>query len=414
MTDNRALVIGVGADLPDTVTDAKGLARILTDPARCAYPKANVALLTGKRATRQGILAALADLGRQAAPDSTVVVFFSGHGGFTGEGRSRRYYLLPWGHDSAPPAESAVTGGEFAEGLAGIRAKRLLLLLDCCHAAGVAADRVKGRPAAPALVKSPIPPEARKLFRQGQGRFIIASCKANEVSLPGQPYSLFTRALIECLGGVGVAREDGFVRVLDLALHAREMVPGWSKRLQTPVADIQRATDNFVVARYAAGAKSPKPLRLPPVDPDEVERQAVEAGILISADLRGSGAIAQGPNTNAAGAGGLVVVGDVHGPIVMGSGNRITGASKAAGGEDADAGGGEPELGLQLYNLLAGKWFALSDLQDLAFRMQIAWDDLEGDNRPAKVRALVSYCERRRRLKELRRLIGEVRPDLKL
>ena len=33
-----ALVVGVGADLPSTVDDARGLADILKDPARSAYP----------------------------------------------------------------------------------------------------------------------------------------------------------------------------------------------------------------------------------------------------------------------------------------------------------------------------------------------------------------------------------------
>ena len=33
MEHNRALIIGVGADLPMTITDAKGIASILSDPA---------------------------------------------------------------------------------------------------------------------------------------------------------------------------------------------------------------------------------------------------------------------------------------------------------------------------------------------------------------------------------------------
>lgn len=37
IVNNRALV-GVGADLPDTVTDVEGLAGILRDPSRCQYP----------------------------------------------------------------------------------------------------------------------------------------------------------------------------------------------------------------------------------------------------------------------------------------------------------------------------------------------------------------------------------------
>jgi len=40
----HAVVIGVGGDLPVTVTDAEGIARILRDPDRCAVPQENVRL----------------------------------------------------------------------------------------------------------------------------------------------------------------------------------------------------------------------------------------------------------------------------------------------------------------------------------------------------------------------------------
>ncbi len=38
----RTLIVGVGADLPNTVDDAQGLAEILRDPERCAYPAEQV------------------------------------------------------------------------------------------------------------------------------------------------------------------------------------------------------------------------------------------------------------------------------------------------------------------------------------------------------------------------------------
>ena len=61
----QALVIGVGNDLPMTVTGATALAGILTDPERCGYPADQVTLLVGSAAraeqlpTRGNILAAL-------------------------------------------------------------------------------------------------------------------------------------------------------------------------------------------------------------------------------------------------------------------------------------------------------------------------------------------------------------------
>ena len=44
-THGHALVIGIGADLPNTVDDAVGLADILKDPERCAYPPGQVRML---------------------------------------------------------------------------------------------------------------------------------------------------------------------------------------------------------------------------------------------------------------------------------------------------------------------------------------------------------------------------------
>jgi hypothetical protein len=42
----RALVIGVGGDLPVTADDAKAVAKIFADPERCAVPERNVRVLT--------------------------------------------------------------------------------------------------------------------------------------------------------------------------------------------------------------------------------------------------------------------------------------------------------------------------------------------------------------------------------
>lgn len=47
-SSGHALVVGVGADLANTVDDALGLAGILKDPQHCAYPPAQVQVLTGE------------------------------------------------------------------------------------------------------------------------------------------------------------------------------------------------------------------------------------------------------------------------------------------------------------------------------------------------------------------------------
>lgn len=295
--NNFALIVGAGGDLPNTVEDAQGLTRILADPQRCNIPANNIALLTGEQATRSHILGALDELAR-IEPDGTVIVYFSGHGYQVESSLGASYYLMPNGYDLASLFRTAISGREFTEKLAVLPTTRLLLLLDCCHAGGVG-DATSKAPGL-SLSKAPLPPEAEQLFGRGSGRIVIASSRANELSFTGAPYSLFTRALIECLCGQGVSKQDGYVRALDLALYAREKVPAWSRERQHPIADIAERADNFVVAMYAAGAKEPRPLGLPPVDPAEVERQnaaAIQQSIG-NIDLRGSqGAIigATGP-----------------------------------------------------------------------------------------------------------------------
>ncbi len=251
----HALLVGVGGDLPDTVTDAQGLADILRDPARCAYPPAQVHLLTGPQATRAALLTALEQLVQTAPAEAAVLVYFSGHGYRVAASGGESYYLLPYGYDLNRLAETALRGDEFAARLRALPTQRLLLLLDCCHAGGIGAAKAPGL----TLTKAPLPPEALTLLREGRGRVLIASSQEHELSFAGKPYSAFTCALLETLCGVGVAKPDGYVRVADLALHAREVVPQRTRGQQHPILHFEQA-DNFVLAYYAGGESQLKDL----------------------------------------------------------------------------------------------------------------------------------------------------------
>ena len=271
----HALIVGVGGakDLPDTVTDAKGIVGILTDPTRCAYPKGQVKLLTGAKAGRKAVLKGLESLA-SVAPDSSVVVFFSGHGYQHPQGKKPTYYLMPHGYDTDSLEDTAISGVELADKLGNIPAKRMLVLLDCCHAGafdGAQVQKTKSTPK-PVFKDAALPPKALKMLSNKQGRVLIASSKGSEVSYPGKPYSAFTTALIAALCGEGAAKEDGYVRVMDLALYTREAVVRLTEseqHPQHPTMDIEKA-DNFVVAYYAAGEKKtkgiPKNIRRPQIE----------------------------------------------------------------------------------------------------------------------------------------------------
>ncbi|MCX6676755.1 MAG: caspase family protein, partial [Methanothrix sp.] len=259
-----ALLIGAGADLPFTIDDARGIADILKDPERCSYPPGQVELLVGEAAHRQAVLDALDRLAEKADESTTVIIYFSGHGYLASTPIGEACFLIPNGVQMEHLLDTAISGSEFAARLQAIRSRKILLLLDCCHAGGV--GLAKGLE----LAKSPLPSEALEILKQGKGRVIIASCKDSELSYGGKPYSAFTLALVEAFSGYGASQQDGFVRAADLAMHAREKVPGRTNGRQHPILHFEEA-DNFVLAYYAGGETEPKGLPFdeePEIEPE--------------------------------------------------------------------------------------------------------------------------------------------------
>jgi len=312
-TQGHACIVGVGGDLPNTVDDAIGLANILNDSERCAYPTSQVHLLTKEQATREAILAALDQLAQQTTADSTVIVYFSGHGYQITSPMGEAYYLMPFGYDQAKLYKTAISGSELTTKLQAIPAKKLLLLLDCCHAGGLGDASSLPYEAE----KAPLPPEAQALFAEGRGRVVIASSQADEKSFAGKPYSAFTAALIESLAGKGVSKKDGYVRVADLALHAREVVPRRTRDRQHPILNFDQA-DNFELAYYAGGEVEPKGLPFtgePEIErePGEFNRQVIQYRETVAS---GDRSIAVGGNVS----GSNFVIGDGN---VVGSGNIV-------------------------------------------------------------------------------------------
>lgn len=312
-TQGHACIIGVGGDLPNTVDDAIGFAKILQDPERCAYPVEQVSLLTKEEAKRDNILAALDRLAQSTTPDATVIVYFSGHGYQVSSSMGTAYYLMAFGYDQNQLYSTAISGTEFATKLQAIPAKKLLVLLDCCHAGGLGDTQKIGLTAE----KAPLPPEAQALLAEGKGRVFIASSKADEKSLAGKPYSAFTLALIESLAGKGASQQDGYVRVADVALYAREVVPKWTGNRQHPILNFEQA-DNFVLAYYAGGETKPK--GLPFAGELEIESEAGELNRKIinhtEVIASGTGAVAIGGNANNAN----IITGNNN---IIGSGNTV-------------------------------------------------------------------------------------------
>jgi hypothetical protein len=256
----HALAVGVAAyrhlrPLPATVlADASAVAADLANPAVGAYDPARVRTLLDGDATGPALRAALADLARDAGERSTVLIYFSGHGGRLPSGD----YLLPV--DAAYPDEqalaaSALSTAEFTAALRAVRARKLVVILDCCHAGGVG-EAKEFRPglSAPTLEQ----------LQAGFGRVVLASSLGSEVSWvqPGDAHSLFTKHLLAGLRG-GAPAPDGLVRVFDLFHYVQPRVtaeqPGQHPQLKAEVGE------NFPVA-FCAASQRPTPVPPPLAD----------------------------------------------------------------------------------------------------------------------------------------------------
>lgn len=306
-TEGHALLVGVGGDLANTIDDAVEMQKILTDEERCAYPKDQVQLLTGEKATRNDVLAGLDKLAQTAEPDSTVVIYFSGHGYQVDMSVGTFHYLMPYGYDQSALAKTAISGQEFAQKLQAIPAQKLLLLLDCCHAGGLDPTNIPGA----TLAKAPLPPEATAVLAQGIGRAYITSSRENEVSYAGKPCSAFTLALLEAFCGDGASKQDGMVRVTDLAIYTGGKVPQRTGDKQHPTYNHEKA-DNFVVAFHSGGEVQAKglPVRL---RPENVEIEP-EPGAF-NAQINQQGQTVHGNQQ--------IITGNVTGPVVGGNVGQI-------------------------------------------------------------------------------------------
>ncbi|WP_106792316.1 caspase family protein [Aquimarina sp. Aq78] len=254
----HALLIGVGGDLPVTIDDANAIAKVLGDNNKAAYDPKNVILLTEKNATRENVLSELQNIVEKVKniEDATVVIFYSGHGGKYRGSNGSDYYLLTNGYDPYDRDNTMIKGDEFSELINSIEANRLLVMLDCCHAAGMIDEKplIKLKSADEQIVNSNI--EILKKLKSGTGKVFITSCDDDEQSviLPESKNSLFTEVVLEALEGYASNGEE-YVGIIDILYHVLRQVP---KRIeayhhvQRPIINkIDDLSPDFFICRVA-------------------------------------------------------------------------------------------------------------------------------------------------------------------
>jgi len=290
-----ALTIGTPFNFSVTANDAQAMFDVLVDDAKCAYPTGQVIRLLPAESTREAIRAALWRLANQTTPDSTVVIFYSGHGELGSDGM---FYIAPQDGDLLKPAQTCISGTELAERIKKIAARKLLLILDCCHAGAAvlageslnivsaslpdAAAAAAPPPDAGAPAQAPAAPAVDGLS-EGFGRVVLAAARISESSNADFPLSVFTEAVVKALSGEGKTSTGGFVRLSDLIRFVCAEVPRATVGTQNPIFISTGATD-FPVARFSGPPNKFDPDQvdavlarrelLPPAEPDEPAKPA--------------------------------------------------------------------------------------------------------------------------------------------
>jgi hypothetical protein len=255
--DAHALVIGIAdyqqvRKLPPA-QDASAIAALLANEQQGAYPPQQVTLRQDGEATKATLLADLATLAKETDPESTVFIAFSGHGGRIESGPRAGEYLIPVEADPSTPdtlAETSISGDAFAEAIAAIPGRKVVVVLDCCHSGGIGALRDVVAPA----LRDGLSEGYYQRLAQGMGRVIYAAARDNEfsVQLGGDDYGLFTKHLLAGLQG-GVASEDGMVRIFDLFEYVQPRVTAEYPQ-QHPVFKAE-VEENFAIAMWRGGEK---------------------------------------------------------------------------------------------------------------------------------------------------------------
>ena len=225
----HALLIGVGNDLPFTVDDAQALKDVIVDPAKAAYDPANVNLVANETASKKGIVDGFNRLITDTDENSTVIVYYSGHGAHTKSGKT--FFLVPHNYDPNDH-NTWFKADEFSEKLSQIKAKKLVVMLDACHAQGMSksVDNI-GQDSDREGVSKNVRSLANELSK-GTGRAVLSSCTDNELSwkLPGNKNSLFTTTILEALQGKHLREPDErFVDMLQIIRYVFKEVPERSR-----------------------------------------------------------------------------------------------------------------------------------------------------------------------------------------
>lgn len=223
-----ALIIGISRyknnfkgiqNLEYADADARAIYEFLQQPAAGGFSKENMLLLSNEHATLARIREALTTFIARASVNDLLLIFFAGHGAPDPFAPQNLYVIA---HDTKVddmPATALAMHELRGHIDLNIRSKRVVLLVDACHSAGLSTEVTRN------LTNNLSNLYLEKLLYQEEGRAIITSSDINEPSRESQKWGsghgVFTYYVLEGLKGNADTNRDRFVSVGELFHYVR-------------------------------------------------------------------------------------------------------------------------------------------------------------------------------------------------
>ncbi len=214
--------------------DAAEFCQLLTSPAGGGFAEDHVLFLSDANATAVNVRKALFEFLARPAKEDLVVIFLSGHG--MSQAGTENFFLVCHDTDPASLPSTGFPMWDIETALDRyIRAERVVVFADACHAGGIRLPA-----GAKAAADNAVHQYLQQLAVARPGRLVFTSCGRRELSFESEKLAggrgVFAHFLLEGLRGAADENTDGLVTADELIRFVRARVIAATEDQQHPEA----------------------------------------------------------------------------------------------------------------------------------------------------------------------------------
>ena len=219
--------------------DAQSFYEWIVSPGGRKYAHARVKLLLNKQATGQNIKNALFSWLKQALAEDVVTIYFAGHGSPESPDFPENLFLLAYDTKYDNIAGTGFPMWDIETALKRfIRARKVVVIADACHAGGVGKGFDVTRRASRGLEINPISTGLQNLSKVGDGICVISASNDKQLSQEGKDWGgghgVFTYFLLQGLKGAADYNQDTYISLGELIPYLSEKVRRATLNAQSP------------------------------------------------------------------------------------------------------------------------------------------------------------------------------------